>query len=235
MAYWCRPFSIRTGLRPIAELDEAGAVISRFVFATGIITPDYMVKGGTAYRIISDQLGSPRVVIDVATGQVVQRMDHDEFGRVTLDTNPGFQPFGFGGGLDDRQTGLVHFGAREYDPEIGRWTVKDRQNFAGGDGTFYAYAGKRSGQQHRPCRAVLLLSLRLCSATRPVRRHWSLRRIAGPHAQRAFENVRRAAASAPKSHSTPARSPSLVWVPICKCGSRHRAHSSTRRPTQRPP
>src|ERR1041385_5682129 len=68
-------------------------------------------------------------------------MDHDEFGRVTLDTSPGFQPFGFAGGISDRQTGLVHFGAREYDPETGRWTVQDPIGFAGGDGDLYAYVG----------------------------------------------------------------------------------------------
>ena len=32
------------------------------------------------------------------------------------DTNPGFQPFGFAGGLYDRGTELTHFGARDYDP-----------------------------------------------------------------------------------------------------------------------
>lgn len=37
-----------------------------------------------------------------------------------LDTKPGFQPFGFAGGLYDRDTRLVPFGARDYDPETGR-------------------------------------------------------------------------------------------------------------------
>jgi RHS repeat-associated protein len=126
-------------LRPIAELDSAGAVVSRFVYATNTNVPDYMVKAGVTYRIITDDLGSPRLVIDVTTGQVAQRMEHDEFGRVTLDSNPGFQPFGFAGGLYDPQTGLVHFGAREYDPETGRWTIKDPIGFSGGDGNLYAY------------------------------------------------------------------------------------------------
>ncbi|MBI4584689.1 MAG: PKD domain-containing protein [Planctomycetes bacterium] len=132
-------FLYQDRLRPIAELDGAGAGISRFVYATGGSVPDYMVRGGVTYRIISDHLGSPRLVLDAATGQIAQRMDHDEFGRVTLDTNPGFQPFGFAGGLYDRQTGLVHFGAREYDPETGRWTTKDPILFAGGDTNLYGY------------------------------------------------------------------------------------------------
>ncbi len=55
------------------------------------------------------------------------------------DTNPGFQPFGFAGGLYDRDTGLTRFGARDYDPTIGRWTDKDPIGFAGGDTNLYAY------------------------------------------------------------------------------------------------
>jgi len=44
---------------------------------------------------------------------------------VRQDTNPGFQPFGFAGGLYDTDTSLVRFGARDYDGVPGRWTAKD--------------------------------------------------------------------------------------------------------------
>jgi RHS repeat-associated protein len=99
-----------------------------------------MIKGGVTYRILTDHLGSPRLVMDVATGTVAQRMDYDEFGRVLLDTNPGFTPFGFAGGLYDRDTGLVRLGARDYDPHPGQWTAKDPILFAGGINV-YEYCG----------------------------------------------------------------------------------------------
>jgi RHS repeat-associated protein len=124
----------------VAELDGNGNVVARFVYcgcgANNI--PQYMIKGGVIYRIISDHLGSPRLVIDTSTNTITQRMDYDEFGNVILDTNPGFQPFGFAGGIYDQHTKLTRFGARDYDAETGRWTAKDPVRFQGGF-NFYGY------------------------------------------------------------------------------------------------
>ena len=125
-------------LRPIAEHDGTGTLVSRFVYA-GKHVPAYLVRGGVAHRIITDGLGSVRLVVNATTGAVVQRLDYDTFGNVVLDSNPGFQPFGFAGGLYEPATGLVRFGARDYDPRVGRWTAKDPIGFGGGDANLYRY------------------------------------------------------------------------------------------------
>jgi hypothetical protein len=52
-------------------------------------------------------------------------MDYDAFGNVLDDTSPGFQPFGFAGGLYDPETKLVRFGALR---------------FGGGSSNLYLYA-----------------------------------------------------------------------------------------------
>jgi RHS repeat-associated protein len=77
--------------------------------------------------------------VNAADGSVAQRLDFDEFGNVILDTNPGFQPFGFAGGIYDTQTKLVRFGARDYDAQVGRWTSKDAIAFEGSESNLYGY------------------------------------------------------------------------------------------------
>lgn len=125
--------------RIAAELNATGAITKRFVYGSKTNIPDYMIVGSTKYRIISDHLGSPRLVVKMSDGSIAQRMDHDEFGRVTVNTNPDTTPFGFAGGLYDHQTSLVRFGARDYDPEVGRWTAKDPILFGGGDANLFGY------------------------------------------------------------------------------------------------
>ncbi len=132
-------FLYENQLNPLVELDGAGNVVSRFVYGTKANVPDYMIKNGIAYAIISDHLGSPRLIVDSATGAIIQKIDYDEFGNVIADTNPGFQPFGLAGGLYDQHTKLTRFGARDYDAETGRWTAKDPIRFKGGDTNLYGY------------------------------------------------------------------------------------------------
>lgn len=127
------------GINPVAELAGDGSVVSLFVYGTRSNIPDYMVKDGNTYRIVADDNGSPRLVIDVVTGYIVQRLDYDAFGIVKLDTNPGFQPFGFAGGIYDLHTQKVRLGAREYDPVTGRWMSFDTTLFTSGQTNLYAY------------------------------------------------------------------------------------------------
>lgn len=128
------------GIRPAAELDDGGNVKTLFVYGTGLLTPDYMIRDSSIYRFVTDERGSVRLVVDVDTGTVVQRIDYDPWGLVTDDSNPGFQPFGFAGGMCDSATGLVRFFARDYDPAVGRFTAPDPLLLAGGQYNLYVYA-----------------------------------------------------------------------------------------------
>ena len=121
-------------LKPAAEFDGAGTLVARY--ADGVT-----VKAGVNYRVVADHLGTPRLLVNSTTGEVAQRIDTDEWGQVTADSSDGFQAFGFAGGIYDSDTGLVRFGARDYDPVAGRWTAKDPIRFAGGQANIYVYVG----------------------------------------------------------------------------------------------
>ncbi|MDJ0654437.1 MAG: RHS repeat-associated core domain-containing protein [Xanthomonadales bacterium] len=127
--------------RPVAELDAANAVTARYVYADRPGAPEYMQRGGITYRLIKDYQGSVRAVVDTGTGAIAQAISYDVWGEILQDTNPGFQPFAFQGGLYDPLTGLTRFGARDYLAESGRWTTRDPIGFAGGSTNFYLFVG----------------------------------------------------------------------------------------------
>jgi RHS repeat-associated protein len=136
-----RAWLYRDHLRPVAEITDGG-VFTHFIYASNAPgAPDFMLRAGVPFRIIKDHLGSVRVVVNAQTGIAAQLIDYDEFGNVTRDTTPGFQPFGFAGGLYDPDTSLVRFGARDYDASVGRWLAKDPIGFGGGQGNLYVYVG----------------------------------------------------------------------------------------------
>ncbi|MEM1032019.1 MAG: RHS repeat-associated core domain-containing protein [Myxococcota bacterium] len=134
--YWV----YRDQLNPVAQLDANGNVTRRFVYADNPHVPAFMVdvaNGNKLYRFVTDHLGSVRLLVDInPTGSnpaIVQEVDYDPWGHPTLITGTwDLQPFAFAGGLYDDATGLLRFGARDYDPETARWTAKDPSLLAGG-------------------------------------------------------------------------------------------------------
>jgi RHS repeat-associated protein len=134
------------GSRIAAVLDGSGNLAARFVYASHPSTPDFMVLAdGTVFKFLCDQLGSPRVIVNAATGVIVETIAYDPWGKASVLNYGAFaqwqQPFGFAGGLYDEDTGLVRFGARDYDAEVGRWLAKDPILLGGGQTNLYVYAG----------------------------------------------------------------------------------------------
>jgi RHS repeat-associated protein len=124
--------------RLLAVYDGSDNLLMRFEYADSRM-PVAMTSGSSTYYLTYNQVGSLRNVADAA-GNVIKNIDYDSFGNIISDSDPSFEvPFGFAGGLHDRDTGLVRFGFRDYDPDVGRWTAKDPIMFAGGDTDLYGY------------------------------------------------------------------------------------------------
>ena len=138
------------GLNPVAQLNASGQLELLFLYGTRAHVPDLVVEvrgasttDDVVYRVVTDQVGSVRRLVNVETGAVAASFDYSPFG--VLEREDGALaarfPFRFAGGLWDGDTGLVRFGARDYDPRVGRWTAKDPILWGGGQGNLYEYAG----------------------------------------------------------------------------------------------
>ncbi len=132
----------RDSLSPVAV--TVGSSSARFVYGTRLNTPELMQTDTGVYRYVCDQLGSPRLLVNVKTGAIAETISYDEFGNETSPTtdgefDPQLQPFGFAGGLYDGDTKLVHFGSRDYEAQTGRWLAKDPDLFQGGQANLYVY------------------------------------------------------------------------------------------------
>lgn len=133
-------FIYQSQTKIIAEVDSINNISKHFIYAEKPNIPSYMIYNDKNYRIISDQVGTPKMIVDSETGNIVAYYEYDEFG-ILLKKNGSINiPFGFAGGLYDPETRLTRFGARDYDGTTGRWLSKDPILFNGGQFNLYSYA-----------------------------------------------------------------------------------------------
>ena len=101
-------------------------------------TPD-----GNHWYFLKDGLGSVVAVINASGSNVPDRYAYDPYGRLTGSQGGSVaNPWRYGGGYLD-STGLIKFGDRYYDPNLGRWTQRDTNGSTASPRTLnsFGYAG----------------------------------------------------------------------------------------------
>ena len=119
--------------------------------------------GGRAY-FLTDALGSVLKLTDV-NGGVLNTYTYEPYGADLSTTGSTSNYIKYAGGFDTTGAGrLYHFGARYYDPLIGRWTQQDPLDQVGDlkEGNKYAYVGGDPINATDPSGEVLCLIIRAC-------------------------------------------------------------------------
>jgi len=111
--------------------------------------PDVPMVGGAQTHVLlelGDHLGSTSVVLDHATGELVERGTYQAYGGAESDYRPerwkGFrEDYRFTGKEEDVEVGLQYFGKRYYAPLLNRWVSADplTVHALGADLNGYAY------------------------------------------------------------------------------------------------
>jgi RHS repeat-associated protein len=102
------------------------------------------------HLIVGDHLGSSSVVINHANSRLVERTTYQPYGAVESDYRPAElkafrEPYKFTGKEEDIEVGATYFGARYYQPYLGRFMSADPLTIQalGSDLNPYAYVGGR--------------------------------------------------------------------------------------------
>ena len=116
----------------LAEYDQAGTLQKKYVYGSGIDEPILMQSGANKYYYNRDGLGSVSEITDNA-GTVIEKYSYDVYGKAVIkDASDNMltqsaigNRYGFTGRELDYETGLYHYRARAYSPELGRFLQTD--------------------------------------------------------------------------------------------------------------
>lgn len=123
---------LRYDPRGISEVThtDSGTQTSRYHVETDPNgSPIALRTGSTEYYLLVDQRGSIVRMVD-ANGVTQDAYHYTPYGQRIVDSNALPQPLGYLASYTNSGTGLVHFGARWYDPDLGVFTQPDPQTHA---------------------------------------------------------------------------------------------------------
>jgi len=132
------------GWNPIREIKtiNAASQITRYAWGldlsqslqgAGGVGGLLLVSGpGGVHAPTYDANGNISEYIDLGNGSIAAHFEYDAFGREIVSPVSAPAPFGFSTKYTDKETKLVYYGYRSYNPELGRWINRDPIEEEGG-------------------------------------------------------------------------------------------------------
>lgn len=121
--------------------DDNAGTLTKYQNGPGIDNKLRVQTGGSVNYFIADHLGSTNGLAD-SSGALTTQTAYDSFGNQTSNLST---RYGFTGRETDNFTGLMHYRARFYDPNLGRFISEDPIGFGGGDINLYGYVWNNPG------------------------------------------------------------------------------------------
>jgi RHS repeat-associated protein len=126
------------GQNLILEMGGTDTIMANYTFGLGIDNPLMMNRTANNYYYTKDGLGSVTALTD-STGNVVHEYKYSVYGEIVEETGNSVEnPFTYTSREIDRETGLMYYRARYYDPELGRFLSEDPIGFLGDNVNLYA-------------------------------------------------------------------------------------------------
>jgi RHS repeat-associated protein len=165
--------------------DVSAATEVPYLFAHGVrlarvvhtAAPDFTTPSVRVFLELGDHLGTTAVVLDRASGELVERSTAYTYGAVESDLRTERwdefrEEHRFTGKEDDVEVGLIYFGARYLNPLLGRWISTDPLAVHApgkADPNLYAYVSGRTFADYDPdgLQAVPVPALRPAPPLRP--------------------------------------------------------------------
>jgi RHS repeat-associated protein len=117
-------YYIRNGLQELAEYGTGNELLAEYIYGNGRKMVKVDPERGYLWYY-TDHLGSTRLMTGNDTSDVEQRRDYKPFGDTQTSSGNNESAYQFTQKELDSNTGLYYFGARYYDPSIGRFISVD--------------------------------------------------------------------------------------------------------------
>ncbi|UDQ98345.1 RHS repeat-associated core domain-containing protein [Lentisphaerota bacterium WC36G] len=116
-------------IKTVDELNN-GSISDRFVWLGDNLLA--LEKDGVVFNYIADGNKNITQLIDMSSGSIANRYDYSPFGQLSLDNETVANPFKFSSEYAEKETGLVYYNYRYYNPSTGKWLSRDPIQEAGG-------------------------------------------------------------------------------------------------------